>query len=333
MSWLEHNSNYLLVDGVPYNSFTLAYEAAKNSSSETKLITVIEDHSSTSALPTIEAGQDITLNLNGFTLQYTQSLTNNGNLTITDKDSTNKGTFENTNITNTPAIINYGTLTQNGGTIKSRLVAIKADIVSGGSDPILNLNAGNIIINNLVDSSSSTVNAISCYNSSRISVTLAENYSISVATKSAIPHIISACYNLQINGGTINVSTESTSNMPSVIYEGKMTFNSGTINAESTHTIYGVYNNASTINDGTITAKSTGGTAIAVYGNSNKVTIHGGTITGQTTNNSDAYGIKFYNSDTGSRGELVMTDGTIIATSTSGAAVGAALGDALITGV
>ena len=329
-SWLEHNSNYLLVDGVPYNSFTLAYEAAKNSTSETKLITVIEDHSSTSALPTIEAGQDITLNLNGFTLQYTQSLINKGNLTITDKDNTNTGTFENNNITSTPAITNNGTLTQNGGTIKSRYVAIRNEIVSGSNAPTLYLNAGNLIINNLIDTSSSTAMAVFCRNSG-ISVNLAENYNISVTTKLTTPHAISGCSNLIVNGSTINVSTESNSSRPSAIYEGSMTFNSGVINVEGTGTIYGIYGTASTINGGTITATSTGGEATGIHGSYNKTTIHGGTITGRTTNNTNAYGIMFYNGS-GNRGELEMTGGTIIATSESGTAIGAYLGKALITG-
>lgn len=329
-SWLEHNSNYLLVDGVPYNSFTLAYEAAKNSSSETKLITVIEDHSSTSALPTIEAGQDITLNLNGFTLQYTQSLINKGNLTITDKDNTNTGTFENINITSTPAITNNGTLTQNGGTIKSRYVAIRNEIASGGNAPTLYLNAGNLIVNNLIDTSSSTAMAVYCYNSG-ISVNLAENYNISVTTKLATPHAISGCSNLIVNGSTINVSTESNGSRPSAIYEGSMTFNSGVINVEGTGTIYGIYGTASTINGGTITATSTGGEAAGIHGSYYKTTIHGGTITGHTANNTNAYGIIFYNG-TGNRGELEMTGGTIIATSESGTAIGAYLGKALITG-
>ena len=355
-SWLEHNSNYLLVDGVPYNSFTLAYEAAKNSTSETKLITVIEDHSSTSALPTIEAGQDITLNLNGFTLQYTQSLTNQGNLTITDKDNSNTGTFENINIASTPAIINYGTLTQNGGTIKSRFIVYNNLYKSTvSSNPSLNLNSGNIVIDNLTDTG--TAVAINCAGNSGTSVTLAENYAISVTTNKAVAHAITSCRSVEINGGTISVSTESSGSglYSYAIYNSSTILNSGTISVVGVNTVYGINDGSSIINGGTITTKSTAGAATGIYhspttvnggtitaistsgsamginGTYRTITIHGGTITGQTMGNTDAYGVKLNNSSS-SRGNLEMTDGTIIAISESGTATGATLGNALITG-
>ena len=326
-TWLEHNEDYLLVDGNTYNSFTLAYEAAKNSTSETKLITAIKNHTSTSALPTIEKGQEITLNLNGFTLQYTQTLTNNGSLTIVDKDNTNSGTIENINVTSTAAITNYGTLTQNGGTIKGRYVAIYSNYsLSIGSNIYTTLNAGNVIADNTGANDTTETIALKCYYSGN-HLSIGENSTITVTTKKARAVGISSG-TTEINGGTISVSSENA--IAYVNYGGSIVLNSGTATSNSNKVAYGFYDSTATVKGGSITAESTSDTATGIHGTSHKVTIEGGTITGRSTTGS-SYGVRVNN--TGSQhGSFEMTGGSITATSGSGTAIGASLTNALITG-
>ena len=328
-TWLEHEEDYLLVDGKEYNSLTLAYEATKNSTSETKLIIVTKNHTTNAAMPTIENDQDITINLNGFTIQYTQTLINNGKLTITDKDNTNAGTFENINSISTPAITNVNTLTQNGGTIKGRHIAIKSEYAYAiARNPHLYLNAGKAVIENLTDSS--TVAAISCSNYSNEYLDLNADYSVLVTTKDATPHAIQTCNNTTVNGGTITVNTEASGSYPSAIYRSMVTLKSGSITVNSTKGIYGIYDNSAVIEGGTITVTSTGGDAYGIHSTGNKLTVKGGTITANSTNKA-AYGVK-NNNGTSNRGSFEMTNGTIIANTESGTATGASLANSLITG-
>lgn len=329
-SWLAHNENYLSVDGVEFNSFTTAYEAAKSSPNTPKTITVIADHATAALLPVIESDQDITLDLNNHSLQFTQTLQNNGKLTITDTSTEGQGSIKNINATPTKTLLNYGVLTQNGGVIKSTSTAIQSihNYSTYRDDTKVILNAGKILVED--DESSSSLYAISC-NTSQVKLNLGHQILIN-QTKGTVYGIVSCT--TEMNGGDITVNSTSSSATQTIRY-GTLTINSGAINVTNTsttgsNTVYGTYVTTLTMNGGSITVDSQNLRAIgADFTSGYKINMNGGSISAHSVNK-DAIGV--YTGHSSSIGTLNMTGGTITAHSDNATATGADLGHANITG-
>ena len=329
-SWLAHNENYLSVDGVEFNSFIAAYEAAKNSPNTPKTITVIADHTTAALLPVIESDQDITLDLNNHSLQFTQTLQNNGKLTITDTSTEGQGSIKNINTTPTKTLLNYGVLTQNGGIIKSTSAAIQSihNYSTYRDDTKVILNAGKILVED--DESSSSLYAITC-NTSQVKLNLGHQILIE-QTKGSI-YGISGC-TTEMNGGIVTVNSTAAS-ITRTVTDGTLTINSGAINVTSTATtgsnpVYGTFQTALTMNGGSITVDSQNLKAVgADFTGSTKINMNGGSISAHSVNK-DAIGV--YTAHISKIGTLNMTGGTITAHSDNSTATGADLGHANITG-
>lgn len=329
-SWLAHNENYLSVDGIEFNSFTTAYEAAKSSPNTPKTITVVADHTTAALLPVIESDQDITLDLNNHSLQFTQTLQNNGKLTITDTSAEGQGSIKNVNATPTKTLLNYGVLTQNGGIIKSASTAIQSTHSYSiyRDDTKVILNAGKILVED--DESSSSMNAITC-STSQVKLNLGHQILIN-QTKGTVYGITSCT--AEMNGGDITVNSTAANATQAVRY-GTLTFNSGAINVTNTSTtgsgtVNGTYVTTLTMNGGSITVDSQNLKAIgADFTSSVTINVNGGSISAHSVNK-DANGV--YTGHSSYIGTLNMTGGTITAHSDNAIATGADLGHANITG-
>ena len=105
--WLVPADNYLEVGGVGYNSLGKAYDAITGNSGTIK---VIKDTTIEAALPESPSGKEITFDLNGHKLTYTQSLINNSTMTIVDSSADKTGILHNSN-TGVNTITNNATLT------------------------------------------------------------------------------------------------------------------------------------------------------------------------------------------------------------------------------
>ena len=329
-TWLEHASDYLEVDGVGYNSLKSAYDAAKNSTSETKLITATKNHSTSSTMPEIESGQEITLDLHGFTLQYTETLPNHGHLTIVDNGSDTAGVIENINIHSIPTITNYNTIDQNGGIVKGRYMAYKC-LSDSRVDAKVNLNAGKAIVSNSTDTSTVyTLNGNGPSSSSVININ--EGFSIEVFTTNATAYAIYYASNVNLNGGTITARSTASSKTIYGIANSTFTANSGSINVTSDNsTTKAIYYSTGTINGGTYISTSKTKEAYAIdTDKSRTVTINDGALTA-SSKSSYAYGFKAY-SGSSNAGKLILKGGAITASSESGTSYGAKLGKAEITG-
>jgi len=330
-SWLIHNDNYLSVDGIEYNSLSDAYEAAKLSTNEPKTIVVIADYEAANELPEFIAGQDITLDLNGHSLKYMQTLINYGTLTITDSSSTGDGVFENIDAANTATIKNYGTLIQNGGTISSGASVIES--YSGNSTAHdttqVILNSGKL---HAYTRNSTSIKAMGC--NGNHTITLNEGHTTLIeGTKAMSIYGFYGCV-VNINGGNVTVNN-STSSLAQAFTHGQVTLNSGSINITGNYTNSSggyqaaIYRSAFTMNGGSINVDTKNQPAIAIDITATSATINAGTITSHSTINS-ATGIS--SNSQRYRGTLYMNGGSISAISDSSTGTGADLGRATILG-
>jgi len=159
--WLEYDEDYLqLPNGNTYNSLTAAYADMQDG----ETVTVIRDASTPAALPTNT--KNITFDLNGHVLHYSQPLGNSGTLTITDSSAEQTGAIINNNPSSNGAINNNGTLTidsgsitgyqctltnNNGKTATIENATLKATISGvcnyGGT---VTMNGGNLLVSNTV---------------------------------------------------------------------------------------------------------------------------------------------------------------------------------------
>ena len=133
--WLEDAENYLEVNGVSYNSLKKAYDAITGNSGTIKVISnaLVE-----AVLPESPAGKEITLDLNGYHLTYTQPLINNSDMVIVDSSENKTGLLSNSN-TNATTIINNANLAISSGHITSVNTTI-----SNTKGSVLTLNGGTI---------------------------------------------------------------------------------------------------------------------------------------------------------------------------------------------
>ncbi len=110
-SWLVDHDNYLKVGDQEFNTLGAAYAAVN---SDTDIVEVIKDMNLLTDLSETPSNKNITINLAGHSLGYTQSLVNNGNLTMMDSSDDKTGKIRNTNGA-LPLFNNKGTLTIDGG--------------------------------------------------------------------------------------------------------------------------------------------------------------------------------------------------------------------------
>ena len=133
--WLEYDDAYLKLksNGQTYNSLTAIYADAQ----ETDTITVTRDASTPAVLPSNT--KNITFDLNGHIVNYTQPLKNDGTMTITDNSDEKSGALNNNSWATDRFIENNGTLTISAGTISGT-----ACTVLNKSGKTFTLNAGTI---------------------------------------------------------------------------------------------------------------------------------------------------------------------------------------------
>ena len=264
-----------------HNSLTDAFSAAQDSD----IVQVIEDYATEA---THEANtKNVTLDLNGHSLIYTQPILNDstGTLTIKDSSTTQTGSVTNTNISaEKPTIKNEGALIINSGSISS--------------------------VNRAITNSKNTT-----INGGKISTTGGTGYEAAA---------IYTTDTLTVNGGTITAINPSSNSAIYAIRQssGKSNINGGEIYAEGKNTTYGIGGGSSptaTMTGGSIASKSSGSTAYGINSYYTKV-LKSDTVTAQPTITvtayNDAHGVH------GSYTQATVETGIIDVTSTTNSATG-----------
>ena len=260
-TWLEDAENYLKVGNTEYNSLQKAYDAITGDSGT---IEVIASTSIEAVLPASPADKEITLDLNGHTLNFTQTLTNSGTMHITDSSAEKTGKLHNPNT--------QATITNNG------TLSIDATYISGASTAINNNTGSTLDINNSEIFSPNT--AISSTGTSNNYNTINLN-GTSKVTSNKIG--FSNSYTNTYLKDTSKVSvTGNGSDTISAFYNGTTFLEGGTIEVVQTGSgkAYGINTPSATatINAGsiTITSSSSSSEANAVY--TKNIVMDGGSI-------------------------------------------------------
>ena len=323
--------NYLEVDGAEYNSLTKAYNAITGDSGTIKVITSTTVESIHPGSP---AGKDITFDLNGHELSYTQPLINNSNMTIIDSSNEKTGKLKGTN-TSSATITNNGNLTLEDAYLFGRYRTINSTAnssfsMNGGTIEcdratcIYSRNA-NIVLDSGLITSNGGVSGNGIINSEYSTVTINSGSRINLRTSYYGETAINGG-SVTLNGGQINVEKINSGSGGSAIgIKSSVTFNSGTItvtnDATSTSgsepTTYGISGSV-VMNGGEIIVNSSNNynTCGVVSG-----TIKGGTITATNTGSGKSYGICTGESEYGTT-NLTVEGGNITANSNRGNAYG-----------
>ena len=255
--WLEYDEDYLqLPDGNTYNSLTGAYKNVKDG----ETITVIRDASTPAVLPTNT--KNITIDLNGHLLSYTQPLGNDGTMVITDSSTSKTGSIANNSSVVDRTINNNGTLSIEAGTITGTTCT-----VYNNSGRTFTLSNGTI---------KGVTSAVCNYGG-----TFTMNSGTVTTERSGVTYAIYTPWNyggtININGGLVRATQTSNSNPDT----------------------YGIYsdtgNGSINITGGSIEAirqiAGTGGYVFAIDAD-NTVNITGGHIKASNTSTGDVYGIR-----------------------------------------
>ena len=211
---------------------------------------------------TVPVDKDITLELNGFKIATTQTITNKGKLTVQDNSGANDGKIYTT--TGTPIITNEKDLIIDSGTYESnssssnssvirQQIANSTTIMNGGVINSLNrydaieIRSGTVTIND----GEINANEVAIALNSNIQLTInggtisSNNYAISASrdaenvgltitdgtingTRSAIHSDWDAEYSMNISGGTITSTSDD-----AIYYRGSLTITGGTVISES----------------------------------------------------------------------------------------------------
>ena len=296
-SWLTEAANYLEVNDVQYNSLTKAYNAITGNSGTVK---VIADTRVEAALPTSPADKEITFDLNGHNLVYTQTLTVGGTMNIVDNSTNHDGVLSNPN---TYTITNNSTLNIQSGTVSSSNRTIKNNTdstvtISGGTISASNIGIENYH-NNTVTMTGGTIDVSSengtpmygIYCTYLCNTNLSGDSTINVGRKTptGTTDQVYGIYEYNYNGmivmednASININATNTGvgfNGPAITLR-----DNATVDVYCTNGAYGGYSaSTSTIEPGsnvTINATSESGSAIGVYvyGGST-FTMNSGTVT------------------------------------------------------
>ena len=283
-----------------------AYNAIEGDSGTIK---VIESTTTSTTLPTFESGKEITLDLNGKTLTYYQTLKNNGVLNIIDSTADKNGVLANAstsdaNISNTGTInIISGTVTDvyetiynnSGGTVNITGGEVKAagnNYITIGiynNNGKVNITGGKLTVNSTYTGGTSGTCVYGIYNGNNNNKVKVENTEINITSAKTGAYFIYSYSakeaELLINNGTINVTGTNSSAYFS--YYGKNTINGGNITVVSqTAGAVGLYYGTNTVTGGKITVTGVSTSYGAGYGTN---IISGGEIEAKHTNNATYY--------------------------------------------
>ena len=258
--YLIEAGNYLVVNGVEYNSLTTAYQAITE---DTGTITAIASITTSSLLPIIEEGKDVTIDLNGQTLTYYQTLTNKGTLRIIDSSENKTGSLNNVSTT------------VNNITNEGELIITEAKLMDA-YEAIYNNKDGNVTI---------TGGTLRFENNSR-----------------SITGIYNNQGTITMNGTRLETYGTSSNDTYTIVNQPRatniITANEVEIESEGQRNVYVVYasdaNAQFNIKDSTVTVKCTANSdaGFARYG---KVTIDNTSINVKSAR--QAYGLMYSNSD------------------------------------
>ena len=334
--WLEYDEDYLqLPDGSTYNSLTGAYDNVEDG----ETITVIRDASTPAVLPA--NNKNITIDLNGHKLNYTQPLTNNGTMHITDSSSAKTGAITNNSWATDRFINNNGTLTIDAGDISGtqctvynttgKTVTFSNGSIKGIASAVCNyggtftMNSGTVS----TERNGETNTIINPYNYTGVININGGNIKTKQLGNANTRAINADSYNVTINmtGGDIEVTNLGTSGWQTYglhVY-GVVNITGGHIKvtSDSTNEAGAIYNYSGTTTiDGANTLieayNTRTGAAYGVYKSSNNVNLKNGTIKSESnTGNSVGIWIDRYYTTTAN-----ITGGSIIAHSTGGNAWG-----------
>ena len=338
--WLVDAANYLSVNNVGYNSLAKAYDAITE---ESGTITVIDNATVEAVLPGSPENKNITLDLNGYQLTYTQSLINNSNLTIVDNSEDKTGKIQNTNnaaatiINNTNATltVNSGYLTSAYRTIENRqssTLNINGGTITGNGPIIVsegaysayanvNISDGNIVLRN----SGSTV--LSSNNYTNITITGGQILAERTEGSGSLYAINGGNVVIDVAAGEtpIVVNNQSNSETAGIYSANSVTINNGNISVTSAPTssssIYGIGSTSYiTMNNGNISV--TGGGTLRGVTVSSSFVMENGTISvikdPSATGTSEIHGIT-----NTSNGTVTINNGSITVDNVNGAALGA----------
>jgi uncharacterized repeat protein (TIGR02543 family) len=255
--WLADDENYLMVNGVEYNSFTKAYAAA----SDGDTIYVIKDKTIETVLPANT--KNIILDQNGHKLTTKHSIINSGTMKIVDSSSNQSGEFI-SDSTSEPTILNVeGALTLESGKVSALYTAIKNQTREYYSATNFIMTGGTAH----AESNNTTICAIENAKSSTI------------------------------QGGTIeaiatgNNEARAICGESSLVIEGNPTITAEALNGTATGFYYSRY---PLINNATVNVHSQNGFARLSYNyDSSNFTINGGNFN-VTSDNASAQGITHY---------------------------------------
>ena len=288
VNYLGTHEGFLRVGDTEYNSFDEAIAAIE----EEGTIEVIRD-SSVQETGTIPAGKTIALDLNGHTLTATQSLINQGTLTIKDSSASKTGMINNLK---TNVIRNYGNLTVESGTLHT---TASATTVLQYANSTVNVEEEAVISGyrgiGASEASTSTINV----NGAKIRVSehaiytnqngIVVNIADGELTSTGATAILMDCWNctassLTIDGGSVTGADYGIYNH----YSGNVSITDATVKTTSTnrdrYAIYKRYDTL-TLNDG---AKIEAPNASGIYQDCSLVMNEGAVIEANHTN---AFGV------------------------------------------
>jgi len=342
-TWLVRAADYLSVNGQPYNSLADAYAAITGNSGT---IYVTDDVLVEAVLPSLPANKNITFDLNGHQLTYTQPLLVNGSgstFTIVDSDpnGTDTGFLHNSDPTKvTISHANNSALNINSGKISGTGTTIST---SGNASWPLNINGGTIECDGTCIIGDSTINIngglITAKNISSGSQTLIDGWNTDVNITGGQLRIVRPSDSTNtgsataIEGSRITINTNN-SNTPIVYIDAPTATVYAFNNSKAAVTDSSIYlngNNAySFTTEGGHRLYSLNNTTVDVNAVNDAYGIYNGevyidsnsTVTASSTNGS-AYGAYFLGHWGGSRANIHLNGGTITATSANGNAYGA----------
>ena len=176
VSYLTEKEDFLQVGDDPENTYNTFEDALASITKTTETIKVLNDNSVYEPI-TIPSGKNITINMNDKKLTITQTITNNGTLTIQGTTSKEENLLDNIK---TDGIINNGTLTLDKVTFNSPSTTIKA-----------NLNTNPINVSN-------------SYLSGSYVIQIDKNQPVTI--NNSVINSTATAINQNLNGNTVNIS-------------------------------------------------------------------------------------------------------------------------------
>jgi len=271
--WLMVSPDYLQVGEATFNSLQGAFSAITGSSGTIKVIADASDEATSPALP---SGKEITFDINGHNVNYTQPLlvnTDSAILNIVDNSTNQDGRLNNSNSAQPTIRATGGTVNIISGTISSNSIAISTE---ADRNPTVNISGG-------------TINCgTSCIYASRAKVNITGGLIEPIDNGSSAQSGISGSGTITQTGGLIRITRNASSSNTNAIaaYTGinNLTINktgsepAAYVNAQNGANAYGIEKSNSTLQNGIIDV--TGYTAYGIKCSfQESFTLNGGTIT------------------------------------------------------